>query len=104
MKSSYPAPISRASLPSSRPLYWAVTYEKNGCISLRPCGETKESALEFLEDFLSSDPRLLEACEATAVIKRDMGQVTDGWLFGRCKANDVAAKLRDSEKAGKKKK
>ena len=99
-KSSYPAPISRASLPSSGSLYWAVTYEKNGCISLRPCGETKESALEFLEDFLSSDPRLLEACEATTVIKRDMSQITDKWLFGKSKANDVVAKLKGSEKKG----
>ena len=103
-KSSYPAPISRASLPSSGSLYWAVTYEKNGCISLRPCGEIKESALEFLEDFLSSDPRLLEACEATTVIKRDMSQVTDKWLFGRCKANDVVVKLKGPEKTESKKK
>lgn len=94
MKSSIPALLSRQDLPTSGALYWAVIYEPNGVISLRPCGETKESALKYLEDFFKKAPELVDACEATAVIRRDMGQVTDKWLFGHCKANDVVAKLK----------
>lgn len=89
-----PSPINRASLPTSGPLYWAVAYETNGTISLRPCGPEKEDAIKFLEDFFIGHPERLEACEASAVIRRDMGQIVDGWLFGHCKANDIVAKLK----------
>lgn len=99
--SSVAAPMTRGDLPTDGTIYWAVIYETNGVISLRPCGATKEAAIEYLESFFKKAPGLLGACEGATVIKRDMSQITDKWLFGRSKANDVVAKLKEAEAKGK---
>lgn len=75
--------------------YYAVFYSKDGTIHLWP-SEAKENqqqdCLDKLKGMIQNDSQIAERCKATTVIKRDMSQFKEGYIFGHSKSLDVAPK------------
>ena len=70
--------------------YFAVVYCHDETIHLWP-GESKEQCLEALSK-LKSDPDISRRMKATTVIKRDMENFKDGFIFGNPKCLNVMEK------------
>lgn len=68
--------------------YYGVFYSKDKTIHLFP-GDTKEECLDRLDYLVNSDPRVAERALATTVIKRDMDNFKEGFIFGNPKSLNV---------------
>lgn len=68
--------------------YFGVFYSKDNTIHLFP-GDTQEECLDKLDYLINSDPRVKERCLATTVVKRDMDNFKEGFIFGNPKSLNV---------------
>lgn len=67
--------------------YFAVIYRVNGVIELKPF-ESKERCMKELEK-ITSNETLIDLVKATTIIKRDMDNFKDGFIFGCPKSTNV---------------
>jgi len=67
--------------------YFVVLYRKNKVIELKPY-DSKEKCLEILNK-LQNNKELFALVEATTIIKRDMSNFKEGYIFGCPKTYNV---------------
>lgn len=67
--------------------YFAVVYCKDGTMHLWP-GKSKEDCLRKLND-MKDTPKINSRMKATTIIKRDMTNFKDGFIFGNPKSLNV---------------
>lgn len=69
--------------------YFAVIYCVSGEIDISPMQKSQEDALEFLKRTYWKHPEWTTKTKATTVIKRDMANIKEGFLFGHPRSLDL---------------
>lgn len=70
--------------------YFAVVYCHDGTMHLWP-GESKEDCFRKLKE-MKDNSKICSRMKATTIIKRDMSNFKEGFIFGNPKSLDVMSK------------